>query len=785
MGIFDTETSTTNNNPIADLQADYLPGIYGAANDLYNQGSPGFYPGSTVAALDPVRAQGLNLGVDAALGSQTSLANNQTGLLNNILSGNDPYTNQLAQQAAAGVASSFGQAGSLGSARNYQQGNLAASNAILGRQLDASQQVAQAQQNAYAPSQTLQDIGTVTQQQNQNIINADKQRYDYQATQPWDHLERYQNVITNPNAAAYNEGSTTTKDPSILDIATGIGTVVAGLGNQGGLLTKHGFGGNGRAQGGMAPRRHMNYGMLAEGGDVPTLQTQQVSPGAYAPVATQSTQYAGSDWTRPTPGHGWAIIDGRYQLVPSTQGIQPGGGNLVGYTPPQIAAPTSPVATAPTTGSNNTTPITGPSTTQDANGNPAPYLGVDPYDKEGDDNFLTAAETASRVKIISDVIGADYDPNTTILTPAQRAAVENNLDARLAMDDIYMNNQVIYGSQTGNNKTSLTTGSLTDTGFIADAAKAVTSLSPLLKALLPEGFSKETFGDNTQVQFDAQTAHYAKEAGAIENPDGTYDISAWFNPTAGESSNIHKDAQGNLYDKDGTLLGTVIDGVVSVVSGVGEAVRKSIDKFLGTEHLENKHPTDVIHTQVKEDPKTAGNNIDKNGNPRPPIPQEVLNGDGNVYYNSVTGAWTNKETGIPLGGEIVSDYNSNTAQNTTPAEKAAADKLRAEEEAKYKESEEKAERERLAAIERARLAEEIRLAEEKRQRDKQSAGSQALADSTRAQLDFTSKNKATTPGAASDYGDLNAQGGYIQKHNQGGRVSKLPAWMNFRNTYGV
>ena len=54
---------------------------------------------------------------------------------------------------------------------------------------------------------------------------------------------------------------------------------------------------------------------------------------------TQPTTYAGSNWQRPQSNFGWAIIDGRYQLVPSEAGSQPGGGvsqNAQGYTPTQI-----------------------------------------------------------------------------------------------------------------------------------------------------------------------------------------------------------------------------------------------------------------------------------------------------------------------------------------------------------------------------------------------------------------------------------------------------------------
>lgn len=131
------------------------------------------------------------------------------------------------------------------------------------------------------------------------------------------------------------------------------------------------------------------------------------------------------------------------------------------YVPP-VVTDNPPIVTTPT----------------DNSGNDAPYIGVDIYDPEGDNNFLTEDEIASRVKIIQDVIGdPNYDPNTDVLTEEQQDRVNNQtitLDgdpntneyansAKIAMDDIYNNNQQIYGTSTGNNITSLVTGQNTGT----------------------------------------------------------------------------------------------------------------------------------------------------------------------------------------------------------------------------------------------------------------------------------------------------------------------------------
>jgi hypothetical protein len=99
-------------------------------------------------------------------------------------------------------------------------------------------------------------------------------------------------------------------------------------------------------------------------------------------------------------------------------------------------------------------------------GNPAPYLGVDQYDTEGDDNFLTQDEYNDAVNTIQTETGFDdYDPTTDVIYGTEYQDAYTNSDAaQEAADTIYNNNQQIYGSETGNNVTSLVTGNYTGGG---------------------------------------------------------------------------------------------------------------------------------------------------------------------------------------------------------------------------------------------------------------------------------------------------------------------------------
>ena len=331
--------TTTTDNPLWNLQAQYLPGTFQAATDIYNQGAPGYYPGSTVAGLDPLKTQGLNLGVDAALGAQTDLANTYATQLGGIAGGTDAYTQQLANQAAGATNFGFGQAGTLGSARHANAASQAATNTIADRQLSALSQIPQAQTAAATPGQTLSQIGGVTQDYAQSLIDADKQKYDYQANQPYNWLNQYQSALAPGGISA---PTTTNQQATGLETATGIASIIGGLFGGGGFF----------AEGGEVPG-YANGGLIGDlegqlsshysgnGTSAPaSVPTSSAGPaGVYSPVETQRTTYDGG-WQAPQASHAWGIVDGRYQLIPTAGGSQPGGyaegATPTGYVPQQI-----------------------------------------------------------------------------------------------------------------------------------------------------------------------------------------------------------------------------------------------------------------------------------------------------------------------------------------------------------------------------------------------------------------------------------------------------------------
>ena len=378
-GLFPGPTSTnSSSNPLWDLQAQYFPGTFQAATELYNQGAAAPYQGQRVAGFDPVRAQGVNVGVDAALGPQQQLASGQANLLTGILGGTDAGTQTLAQQASAAAQSPYGGAGTLGSARSNQAGANAAAQAILDRQLQASGQVSSALQNQLAPAQTLTQAGKSFQDYQQNLIDADRDLYQETADQPYQHLQRYQGLlapqgVTAPTSSTERTGS---------DIGGVLGSLFS------------------LAKGGEVPG-------YANGGSIDP-QTTEIAQNVYSPVDVVPT-------SGPQSNYGWAIVDGRYQLVPANRpdrnvGTPPGAGT---YTP-------TPIGFNPNTGQ---TALQQPGRTSETGRAGREFV---QSQAPGRGTVLPDAEFNRLSGIVGDAIGrSDYNPRTDVLTPEEQAIIRN------------------------------------------------------------------------------------------------------------------------------------------------------------------------------------------------------------------------------------------------------------------------------------------------------------------------------------------------------------------------
>ena len=190
-----TTTSTTQ-NPLWDIQKQYLPEAYSEAQRQFREGTGSqVYTGPRVADFDPVRAIGTNLALEAAAGPQTELADAYSSGLLGVLRGDDAGTQRLAAQAAQAAGVPYATAGTLGSARQALASNRAASDAILGRQFDAYGHIPRAQTAAAVPSGTYVQAGKAQQAHQQALLDAQQAQFEEQQAAPTEHLERYTSAL--------------------------------------------------------------------------------------------------------------------------------------------------------------------------------------------------------------------------------------------------------------------------------------------------------------------------------------------------------------------------------------------------------------------------------------------------------------------------------------------------------------------------------------------------------------------------------------------------------------
>lgn len=88
--------------------------------------------------------------------------------------------------------------------------NLAADSQNFGQQLQGVGLLNQANQNQIGNYQSLLNLGGVQQQDQQNQINADMARWDYNQTAPWQALQNYMGLITGAGGR-YGEGQVGSK----------------------------------------------------------------------------------------------------------------------------------------------------------------------------------------------------------------------------------------------------------------------------------------------------------------------------------------------------------------------------------------------------------------------------------------------------------------------------------------------------------------------------------------------------------------------------------------------
>jgi hypothetical protein len=212
------------------------------AQNLYNQGGAPYYPGSTTAPLSSIQESYLtnanNLGQNgnSALNAGTSYAANAS---NGAYLNANPYLNQTFNQAANAVQNRVGSEFA-GSGRNLEaslpvqndQMNQLATSIYGGNYANERQLQSQAAGMSPGLNQAgLSNLGaqagagTLLQNQAQNYMNADANRFSYNANLPYQNLSNYMNTVN-----SLSHGNTTSNTQPVFhnQTAGALGGAMAG-----------------------------------------------------------------------------------------------------------------------------------------------------------------------------------------------------------------------------------------------------------------------------------------------------------------------------------------------------------------------------------------------------------------------------------------------------------------------------------------------------------------------------------------------------------------------------
>lgn len=217
--------NTTSQQTVPDWLQPYLSQELTNGQGLVNTGGPQYYPGQQVADLTPLQNQGIT---DTSTTAGTPNASSQAQANNiNIESGkylnpsSNPYLADTLSQAGQGVQngvdSQFGAAGRnvVGSAPVQTSAMNQLATQIYGgaynqglQQMTTSQAYAPLiDQGTYLPAQQELSVGGGVQGQNQNVINSNMNKYNYQQQLPENMLSWYSGLLNQNGTSPFGGNS--------------------------------------------------------------------------------------------------------------------------------------------------------------------------------------------------------------------------------------------------------------------------------------------------------------------------------------------------------------------------------------------------------------------------------------------------------------------------------------------------------------------------------------------------------------------------------------------------
>jgi hypothetical protein len=175
---------------------------------------------------------------------------------------------------------------------------------------------------------------------------------------------------------------------------------------------------------------------------------------------------------------------------------------------------------------------------------------------------LSAPEYNTYVNTIQEAIGdPTYNPATDVLTQSQIDAINQDQDAQLAQDAIYMNQLGNANATIGDAFTTLTGGepSFDDpSGAGSYGGSLVTGELSTDLLGIPGLYGEVADNIYQKVDFEGavekQGENFAEAAGSTLQDDGTYDISSWFTDTSATPTNADLAAKTETFSQMGDDL---------------------------------------------------------------------------------------------------------------------------------------------------------------------------------------------------------------------------------------
>jgi hypothetical protein len=265
------QTQVTKAEPWAPIQP-YLKGAFGDAQSIYKQGAPGFFPGQTVAGQSGYTTQAYQNMANRAMqgnplmgqaGGEVSKMlsgayldpNNNPGFQGALSAAVRPITDAFRDEVMPGIDSSFSSAGRYGSGLQREaysdanqdlargigdvSSNMAFNNYGMerGNMMNALGMAPGFAANDYKDISMLGLAGQGMDEYQQRIIDAERERYDYNANKDMSWLSNYVGLLGGAPPPS-TTGTVTTPAPNPWATALGLGlqgaSMLGGFGGMGG-----------------------------------------------------------------------------------------------------------------------------------------------------------------------------------------------------------------------------------------------------------------------------------------------------------------------------------------------------------------------------------------------------------------------------------------------------------------------------------------------------------------------------------------------------------------------